>query len=273
MTAQGFLLAVVVSCVFTGACAVPAMRIPITLRSLSIKAASIDTPNEHKELSKTQLMELEHKLTRRVLADLLASGPFRAPLPSEASYEVYVDLRKMTAGYQAESEDLKSAIRKFAGLPIGYVSMSGFAIFQIFAPDKNTLVHETVTQLEHESSISIYRGKRYGFEDVTSNLVDALKQHASRRQHSILTKNRVDSVQKIEKSIKEYEIQPDGKIIYYYNVTGSTQINHMCGDKAKIQQNNAPANRDNSSNQLREDTLKNRPANIHSKDDTIRIVD
>lgn len=214
------------------------VRIPITLRSLSIEDASIDHPSGHIKLNKRELMELEHKLTRRVLDDLLTNGPFRAPYPSEASYEIYANLRKIDAGYQSESEEMKSPMRKIAGLPIGYVSMSGFGVFQIMAPDKNTLVHETVTQIEHEGPISIYRGRRYGFEDVVSSLVEILKEHAARRRHSILTKSRVSSVQKIEKSIKEYEIQPDGKIIYIYNVTGQTQINHPCGEKTKIQQTN-----------------------------------
>lgn len=232
------LLSIIVS-----GCASSIVRIPITLRSLHIEMAAIDVPTGMKKLGNSELRELEHKISRVVLDHLLMKGPFRAPDPGEAAYDVYADFKNISAGFQAEDARLASAMRTLFGLPIGYVSMSGYGIFKINAPDGNTLVHETITRKEHRAPISIYRGRRYEFADVVRLLVDQLRIEAWDRKYSILTNRKVESYQNIIKQPLSYEIDSHGRTIFYF--TAPAQINKICPSnsgeiKIKQENNNTP---------------------------------
>lgn len=217
-------------------CGVALPQIPITLRSLSIEAASIDTPNGHKVLKGTDLRELEQKIIQPVLKQLLDDeGPFRSALPGEASYELFIDFKKLISSYQAENEQLASTARKFFGLPIGHSSMEGYNISKIYAPDTKALVHETIIRIEHETPISSYRGKRYAFEDISSILIGKLREQVAQRQKLILRRQKIDSFNEIAKRPVYYQIDETGKIIYYIN--GPVQ-NNFCPKVNKIEQRN-----------------------------------
>jgi hypothetical protein len=224
--------------VITG-CAAPVVRIPITLRSLHIEMASIEGSGGIRKLADTELRELEHKISRVVLEHLLIDGPFRAPDPGEAAYDVYADFKNISAGFRAEDPKLASAMRTLFGLPIGYVSMSGYGVFKINSPDGNALVHETITRKEHQAPISLYRGKKYEFPDVVRLLVEQLRAEARDRKYSILTNIKIKSYQNIIKQPLSYEIDDHGRTVFYF--TAPAQINKICpsaGGEIKIKQEN-----------------------------------
>lgn len=220
-------------------CAAPVVRIPITLRSLHIEMASIEGSGGIKKLADNELRELEHKISRVVLENLLTDGPFRAPDPGEAAYDIYADFKNISAGFRAEEPRLASAMRTLFGLPIGYVSMSGYGVFKINSPDGHALVHETITRKEHQAPISLYRGKKYEFADVVRTLIEQLRVEAQDRKRSILTNIRIQSYQNIVKQPLSYEIDNHGRTVFYF--TAPAQINRICpvaGGEIKIKQEN-----------------------------------